>query len=557
MVVPERQPRDPPTPYRDDDDDVPLMSVSLSTPQQSGQSAQQPWSVGVAVPDEKTTNRPRRRCCSARNCLLLFVGVLFGFIFAKATTESKARLPKALVQHLPSLSTLKEHLRIPHFPSSSPNADRVVVTMRTGSSVLNSRLPPHLDAFSSRRPPRTVPPQLVIYSDWEVQLDDGWHVRNALANVSDTIRRQEDFQAYAELRRVIEENGRVEEFRDGHKLDKYKFMPLWNDAFRSFPDADWYIGTEDDSFIFYKPLLKLLSTLDPTAQHFLGCTNYLVPSNELFANGGCSYVFSRALLAATFGSSPAFVDSADGRIENSCCGDGELGVSIFHHASVSLKSLSKESRQRFTGAAPWKHWYDEANWCEPIVSLHHLDAWSTRKLYRFAPENDTVRFVDIHDIFQPSFLSTNKSSTGSKTARRTSWVALDGEISPRVLFPLSNLTTTTTTSGGGGGSGAARTPSRWTSDLCSGACQDDTSCFVWTLFPPGSASASNKSTGDCYLLRNATAFGYRTDERGQQKGHSYEPVESGWMLARFQEWRAKFWCSAGRYTPIGQEELYV
>lgn len=67
-------------------------------------------------------------------------------------------------------------------------------------------------------------------------------------------------------------------------MDVYKNLPMDLDAVERFPDVEWYIHADADSYIFQTNLLKYLATLNPYEQHFLGATALI--NNIPFAHGG-------------------------------------------------------------------------------------------------------------------------------------------------------------------------------------------------------------------------------------------------------------------------------
>ncbi|KAN0061574.1 hypothetical protein ACQY0O_006421 [Thecaphora frezii] len=480
--------------------------------------------LGASSSDLLQPKAARRKGRRGRTCLVLLLGLLVGFILSRVTMLGDV-LEKPVMSGIPSLKDFKDFSSRPR-PSPTPRfQDRVVVTMRTGSSVLYSRLPAHLIEYERDRLQR---PNLLIYSDWEAQVGD-WKVKNALEGVSETIRKQYDFNTtYTDLQNVIMEKGRIDKFKDGWKLDRYKFMPLWDDAYRAYPNKDWYVGTEDDAFIFWKPFLRFLSTLDPSQQHYLGCANVLLPSMSAFANGGCSYIMSRGLMEATF-ANRTFVDSVDAELEHSCCGDGELGRAIFKWPNVTIKEVGRQGKQRFTGASPWAHVFTNDNWCEELLSLHHVDAWTMERLYRFAdmvdkrlPPNNPPLYVDIHDYFLPSFLQNL-----STPVERPKWRALPSSTSARTLHPLSPVSD----------------PNVPPAIRCRQTCLGNPKCFVWNFQPgEGERDEHGKRKGECWLLEEAVTFGERYRRQGEGEGE-----ESGWMLDRIQQWRKGKKC---RKTPL-------
>lgn len=72
--------------------------------------------------------------------------------------------------------------------------------------------------------------------------------------------------------------------RKFHDLDSFKFIPMEMDGVQRFPDAEWYIHIDADSYILLSNLAKYLKTLNSNAHHYLGHIAWL--GHVPFAHGG-------------------------------------------------------------------------------------------------------------------------------------------------------------------------------------------------------------------------------------------------------------------------------
>lgn len=164
----------------------------------------------------------------------------------------------------------------------------VVITLKSGASVIHQRLPVHFDnEFSADSSlPRTS--NLILYSD-APDIIRGHTIVDALANVSDVIRKQKHFQPYFSQEKQLAQGLPVDP-SDKWQLDKYKFMPLLRHAYTAYPDAKWYsesslitmiriadaraVNIEADTYLFYPALMRLLDSLSSSAQVMLGNSVY-------------------------------------------------------------------------------------------------------------------------------------------------------------------------------------------------------------------------------------------------------------------------------------------
>jgi len=77
-----------------------------------------------------------------------------------------------------------------------------------------------------------------------------------------------------------------------------KEMMGWVYVSEKYPDRDWYVKADDDSYLIIDTLHEYLETLDPTIPYFLGRKfHYIGPGGFQYVSGGATYVLSRAAVA--------------------------------------------------------------------------------------------------------------------------------------------------------------------------------------------------------------------------------------------------------------------
>ncbi|PWN51253.1 hypothetical protein IE53DRAFT_410301 [Violaceomyces palustris] len=333
-------------------------------------------------------------CCILKRITLLVVVILV-FVLVFKTIDKRSNETRREEQ---------EFERIQETNSEGERfEDKVVITIKSGHSVINDRLPIHL---MNMRKQGIHLPNLLLYSDVDTVIG-GFQVKNVLKNVSEATKMQADFQPYFQLHRIVNRKSKnkmknddtsspgttikddfqpVKELKDGHLFDKYKFFPLWGDAFRTYPDLDWYIGTEADSFVFWPDLFKFLKNQNPDEQLLFGIKDLIVVATGMPFAHGSLYVMSGALMRATYGQDPwGYEKRWDHLLEHSCCGDGELSNAFWKTPGVTIKKLS-EGGSRFQGEPPNEILFHDGNFCEAIVVLHHLDTALAQQLYDFKAE---------------------------------------------------------------------------------------------------------------------------------------------------------------------------
>lgn len=380
-------------------------------------------------------------------------------IFELALHGREAESLQAVKDHISRLEDTLTHtfqrITTPSSPTTSSGVDPLywpakehsvssnsVILLKTGASVLFDRLPMQLlqaqSALQLWHSGGSKKPAFLVYSDAPAQLGP-FTIRNALANVSTHLQANPKFSSlYTELHRLIGEH-RAEHFEHGWELDKFKFLPMWSDAFSRHPTADWYIGYEADTYVLWPSLFRFLSTQDASKEQLFGCASILIANQELFANGGCPYVISGALMRATYGKDDQFAQRFDDDVLHGCCGDAELSIALRKSATVPLKGLG-DAGPRFNNDRPEEVLFEEGNWCTPVLNFHHVSsqevAWLAEVEHgiRGNSSHGTVLYSDVFEYVIPPELKValeavetrRNASEVQKDPMKKNWEAFSG-----------------------------------------------------------------------------------------------------------------------------------
>ncbi|KAA8612392.1 Glycosyltransferase family 31 protein [Pyrenophora tritici-repentis] len=188
-----------------------------------------------------------------------------------------------------------EELFCPH----SDLADDILIVLRTGATESLEKVPVHF-----RTTLRCVP-HFVVHSDLEEEIE-GHAVHDVLKDVTEeTKKKQDDFKLYHQL----QEHGRrgvhqkVETSMSGSsqgdylrtdnagwQLDKWKFLPMVDQALKEKPDAKWYVFIETDTYLGWNNLLQYLSQFDDSKPYYIG--KHLFIKDVEFAYGGAGFALS-------------------------------------------------------------------------------------------------------------------------------------------------------------------------------------------------------------------------------------------------------------------------
>lgn len=174
--------------------------------------------------------------------------------------------------------------------------DDVMVVIKTGATESLEKVPIHL------RTTLECVPHFAIFSDYEETID-GVRTYDVLRNISETTMKKEpEFEIYRRLQEVGREGLTDEEWGDdtngplgkvnnpGWKLDKWKFLPMIDEALEVMPDAKWYVFLEADTYMVWPNLISWLAHLDPDRHYYLGSPMQI--GETLFGYGGAGIVLS-------------------------------------------------------------------------------------------------------------------------------------------------------------------------------------------------------------------------------------------------------------------------
>jgi hypothetical protein len=114
----------------------------------------------------------------------------------------------------------------------------------------------------------------------------------------------------------------------GWRLDKYKFLPMFQHVAEVMPGKKWYIYMEDDNYFFWESLYAWLATYDHSSPVVVGSPAYRL--GEDFAHGGSGFAISGAALKATFGTDERLAEQWEDYAREQCCGDQVLSRKSDH-----------------------------------------------------------------------------------------------------------------------------------------------------------------------------------------------------------------------------------
>ncbi|KAF7535573.1 hypothetical protein G7Z17_g13183 [Cylindrodendrum hubeiense] len=322
---------------------------------------------------------------------------------------------------------------------------------------------------------------------------------------------------------------------NGWRIDKYKFLPMIERAWRTKPNKDFYFFLETDTYVFWDNVFRFLHTFDPETPLYMGSPSpgrhdVKKDIKTWFANGGPGFVLSRgaikALLSRKVTSFGQYVEAPITEkwlplLKEDCCGDSVVGWALWN-ASISLQGYWPMFNPHPLHGIPFSDRY----WCQPVLTLHKtlpqdmVDIWKwefgQRQLGRPLLYSDLWAFKHPGDL---------KAAFDWDQGDWDSWIAP----------PEAGIDSF---------------------DLCRKYCKDHNQCLEWTW--------KGLDEQKC-VLSKAIRFGdprkpeiIPWPEEKDDKGNVIPPpadrkdrfvdFRSGWLGERIDEWRANRNCSTVQWV---------
>lgn len=273
--------------------------------------------------------------------------------------------------------------------------------MKTGVTEARDKVPIH---FSTTL--RCIP-HYIIYSDFEEEIQ-GVKIHDALRTMDPAITSQvPDFNIYNRLKSLGRAGLEQTDFADeansaigkpnnpGWKLDKWKFLPMATEAYKTMPNAKWFVFVEADTYMSWPTLLAWLSRFDPKQAIYLGTETQI--ADVIFAHGGSGFMLSNPALKAAVDQYESRRAELDEYTDGHWAGDCVLGK-VLADAGVNLHFSWPILQNSNLGEL------DEFStdlyrlpWCFLSVAFHHLSSRDIEKLWKF----EQKRWHDVSLFLSP------------------------------------------------------------------------------------------------------------------------------------------------------------
>ncbi|KAF2205321.1 hypothetical protein GQ43DRAFT_407703 [Delitschia confertaspora ATCC 74209] len=326
---------------------------------------------------------PQRTFLIRLLCCALF-GATYLNIFGTSSPSFFSRYSKS-----PSLETIEEA-----FCPQSNLANDILVVLRTGATESHQKLPVHFKTTL-----RCVPHFLVL-SDLDEEVE-GHKIHDVLGGVSEPTRKEHpDFKLYHQLQsqgRAGLENQNVltaqsgsskgdylNTENDGWKLDKWKFLPAIDKAFRYRPQAKWYVFIETDTYLVWNNVVEYLSNFDAGKDYYMG--KHLYINNVEFAYGGAGFILSNPAMRKVLEHRSVHIKEYEDFTATHWVGDCALGK-VLEDVKVPLfKAFPHLQGDSPATLNPNTTKLGRNLWCYPVVTYHHVSPKEIEELWAFEQE---------------------------------------------------------------------------------------------------------------------------------------------------------------------------
>ncbi|KAJ1555106.1 hypothetical protein HK405_003222 [Cladochytrium tenue] len=285
-----------------------------------------------------------------------------------------------------------EWLRVP-----LPDSSRLAVAVKTGINVASDRLPIQLLTFLRHvqnfvvigEAPGIRVGDLAVVDVYTGQYEASLARNESRCNKGSHLLRRGD-QITADASSI------------GWQRDAHKNLPGLRVLHDRFPEADWYLMIDDDSYVFLDNLLGYLDTQDPAVPLYMGSPNYFVGCDGVrnfadgpgFAHGGSGILMSRGAVDKLM----PILDECI--IKYYTCWGGDIRIALcMRDAGIKL-----EGGIGFYGGPPIRENRFPWNACERPKVFHHLLPSQMQRFWALEEENRAAGRPDIMSAVFSAFI---------------------------------------------------------------------------------------------------------------------------------------------------------
>lgn len=332
-----------------------------------------------------------------------FLALLLVYYLFRSSPDTYVETPPVVEDHNnftsppPTTPPSDDHEAHCHFVHGMED---VFVVLKTGATEVQEKLPVHLQTTL-----RCLP-NYAVFSDFEEEVD-GVRTHDTLRNIPDeTKQSQPDFGIYNRLLTQGREGLSPVDWADdvkgpfgkpdnpGWRLDRWKFVPMVDEALRLRPDAKWYVFLEGDSYMVWPNLLAWLSRLDHTKPYYIGSPMQI--GDIIFAYSGSGIILSNPAMRKVSKYRARRTKELDEYTANNWSGDCVLGKVLRDTQVPLVWSWPMQVTTRVWETDHFADGYGRRPWCYPAVSYHRMEPKDILDFHDF--EQEWFRSVSLHPL---------------------------------------------------------------------------------------------------------------------------------------------------------------
>ncbi|TPX57601.1 hypothetical protein PhCBS80983_g03742 [Powellomyces hirtus] len=267
----------------------------------------------------------------------------------------------------------------PALPNSNgvynPRFDKFAIALKSGVDVVLERS--LIQLMSYLQPVRN----LIMIGDGEAQVGDRVmiDVINTLYGPRNPRSRKQDSTNVRTQKQTSAEAVQVDETSQGWKSDGHKNLPGFRELWNRFPNAEWFVMIDDDTYVFLDNLADRLAMYDPDGKHYFGAKTQFVGCDGVrqwgagpyFAHGGSGIVVSR-------GAVREMMTGIDACIEKyKTCWAGDVRTAL----CLRDQGILLHSPSGFFSTPPNKQFWFPHDPCDRPLTFHHLLVKQIQELY--------------------------------------------------------------------------------------------------------------------------------------------------------------------------------
>ncbi|EAW14579.1 glycosyltransferase family 31 protein [Aspergillus clavatus NRRL 1] len=361
-----------------------------------------------------------------------------------------------------------------------PDPGNMLFIVKTGATEIYEKLPTQLlTTLGCSR-------DFIIFSDLQEQIGP-YTIHDALADFNASMkathpefelyRQQQEYQRGGLDIATLKHDGQA-----AWKLDKYKFLHVVEKTWAQRPNVDWYVFIESDTYVVWTNLLLWLKQLSPRDRLYMGSAAFL--GSQGFGHGGSGYIISKALMEKFVGQNPGMASRYDEVFSDVCCGDFVLGKTLTEELNIKIQNFWPQ----VNGEKPVTLEFGSRQWCQPVVTMHHVMPRERSAIFDFEQARDDVTkpllFRELSELSFPP---------GKMRVQEDDW---DNLANKKVDLPQPSMET------------------------CRDQCLQSSDCFQWRF-----------SGDECHVLTEAFKLGTKKLPENTRRWFS------GWNVRKIQDWR--------------------